>query len=195
MKTICATGYPIINAPGTAVTRHELCELGRLWDDVGGNIVEVGTQFGQTSRALALHAPQRTVFTVDTIHPCNLRDAQKGEQPTLENVAWYCRGLPNVFVSLDGFESFRMENKGIRMAFIDGDHSLEGVAADTSKVLNYAIRTGQKFVIAWHDYNIGDDGWCGVYRLVEHLYSSERIPEHFHVSGTCLAFTVINPQS
>lgn len=195
MKTISATAHAMTGVHGSAVTRDELFELARLWDDVGGNIVEVGTQCGQTSRALAMHAPQRIVFTVDTLHPSDLCDMQKGEQPTLENVAWHCRGLPNVFVSLDGFESFRMENKGIRMAFIDGDHTLEGVARDTAKVLNYAVRAGRKFVIAWHDYNVGDDHWCGVYRVVEHLHASGRIPEHFHVSGTRLAFAVINPQS
>jgi hypothetical protein len=195
MKTLAATDYNMTHVHGSAVTQHELWELARLWDDVGGNIVEVGTQCGQTSRALAMHAPQRIVFTVDTLHPCNLCDVQKPEQPTLENVAWHCRGLPNVFVSLDGFESFRMENKDIRMAFIDGDHTFDGVCMDTAKVLNYAVRTGRKFVIAWHDYNVGDDGWCGVYRVVEHLHSSGRISEHSHVSGTRLAFTVINPQS
>lgn len=192
MKTASPIDCSITHVHGSAVTDDEIRWLLKLWGEVDGNIVEVGTQCGLTARRLAMECPSRLVFTVDTVHPTKMCWEQAGEQPSIDNVGWHCRGLPNVFLSIDGFEMFRMDEKRIRMAFIDGDHSMVGVSIDTRKVLDYARDLKSPFAIAWHDYNPGDGGWCAVSRVVDDLHRSGIIPEPTHVSGTRLAFVVLN---
>jgi hypothetical protein len=53
------------------------------------------------------------------------------------------------------------------MIVIDGDHTLEGVSADSERALGYLRRNGG--LLIWHDYYEGGPQWLGVKRYVDTL--------------------------
>lgn len=148
-----------------------------------GNILEIGTQFGLTTRCLALACPDKLVFSVDYIvERGTMVEDQKHEMPTLATVGSWARGLPNVFLSLQDSKTFDYDGKDIGFVFIDGDHSMSGVASDTELALSYYRRRNRPMTIVWHDFY--DHPWVAVKR---YLLTQNRF-EIQHVENTHIAY-------
>jgi len=159
-----------------------------------GNLLEIGTNRGRTTRALAKQSAPRLVYAVDFIPPvCESAMAreQVNEIPTMETVCLHARNLPNVHLSLLDSKTFDYAGKNIGFVFIDGNHTLEGVRADTELALA-AMRDGQTafpFIIAWHDYY--DDRPVDSCFVRVRQYLDETFSEHWpvkHVTGTAVAY-------
>jgi len=125
-----------------------------------GNILEVGCANGYLTKALAEANPAKTVYALDWSFNPGLSVHQEAERPDV--VASRALHLPNV-IAING-DSKRFDYPaGIGFVFIDGDHSDEGVQADTGRALDY-----QPSIIAWHDYR-PESQWQGVARLLDRL--------------------------
>ena len=72
-------------------------------------------------------------------------------------------------------------DRPIDFLFIDGDHSHQGVRADTEVAFKLASKGG---VIAWHDCYPGAPAWVGVRKYLEELSDTFQIEQ---VQGTWLA--------
>jgi hypothetical protein len=130
-------------------------------------ILEVGTSCGWTSMHLAMNT-EAFVFTLDIEdkpkayagEPCETRISQLlTTAPKFANARAGCR---------------------LDMVFIDGDHSYEGIKADTEA----ALRLNPK-VVAWHDYSNAD--FPGVAKYLVEFEQGRRV---FHIedSWICLWF-------
>jgi hypothetical protein len=157
--------------PDYGVTDAELRFL--VWKacQSNGNILEIGTQYGLSTRALAIGCRDKLVFTVDHItdRP-SMPPGQIHEMPSLDFVGMWARGLPNVFFSIQDSKTFSYDGKDIGFVFIDGDHSFEGVRADTALAVENHRRTGKGMTIVWHDYY--DHEWVSVKRFL-HDFSTQ----------------------
>jgi len=153
-------------------------------------VLEIGTYFGYSTRALALHLPQSTVHTVDlplSFEHQNddspipkddfhlIRDRRVGEgfrsDPSIRNIVQH-------FADTATWDF--QAAKDATFFFIDGSHTYEYARNDTEKCL--ALCKDRRATILWHDYN---DGHAGVVR-----YLSELIEVGFpvkHISYTNLA--------
>lgn len=109
---------------------------------ITGDILEIGTHKGATARELAVAFPHLTIHCVDSA------DASYGLKP--EEIGMESKHLPNVSLTLADSKSYSFP-PGLGMIIIDGDHSWDGVKADTEKSVNYfRNRSG---LIVWHDYD------------------------------------------
>ena len=171
--------------PDYGVTDQELKYLVWKARQCRGNIYEVGTQTGLSTRALALGCPDKLVFSVDYITDrSSMPKRQAHEMPTLSRVGLWARGRPNVLLSLQDSATFQYHGKDIGFVFIDGDHSFRGVEADTKLALEYQELTRKRMTIVWHDYY--DHDWVDVKRFIHHL--SATVPWDISViDGTALA--------
>lgn len=100
------------------------------------SILEIGTAYGYT----ALHLARNTdamITTVDVDVP-NVR-MYKGE-PEQSRIQELCQ------------DSKSLSIRNYEMVFIDGDHSRDGIAADTK----FAFQCSP-LVVAWHDYGNPDE--------------------------------------
>lgn len=141
-------------------------------DKVQGHVLEIGTHLGVTAREIALAFPSRQLFCVDCCAP---EYGLKQEE--------ICRGakdLPNVTLTLMDSKSYEIP-KGVGIIFIDGDHSWEGVKADTENAFkHFRTHTG---IIIWHDY-------CQEFEVMPYLEwirEKQRL-DIKHVQDTTLAF-------
>jgi hypothetical protein len=140
-----------------------------------GNIVEIGTHFGDTARELALQFPDRRIHCVDVCSP---------EYPVItpETVCRAAKSLPNVTLHLQDSKTFVYRpDYNISIIIVDGDHSWEGVRADTELALAYA--KGRHGTIIWHDCYLG----CQVFDYLNWLYDHGMCSIN-HVVATSLAF-------
>lgn len=178
--------------PLMPTTDPELRWLCMMAKQSQGNILEIGTHYGLTTRCLATHCPDKLVFTVDYISdsPTMLAE-QAHEMPTLTTVGMWARGVPNVLIALQDSKTFDYAGKDIGFIFIDGDHSHDGVKADTQLALkNAEVRAerGKQTVIAWHDFY--DHPWVRVKAYIEEMSASLPYPIR-HVDGTYIAYVSI----
>ena len=167
---------------------HEFAVIFNLWNEVGGNFLEIGTSSGLTTRALALGKPWAKVFTVDVLSPNDVHENQRNEHPGSQ-LGYFSMGLPNVFRFANGSENFDAKNKGIRMVYIDGDHREGSVWRDSELVMALGGE-GERFIIAWHDYedNGRDDcSWLGVGPAVRRLAARYGLAIK-HAKDTRIAF-------
>jgi len=167
---------------------HEFAVIWNLWDEVGGNFLEIGTSSGLTTRALAIGRSWAQVFTVDVRSPNDVHEHQRNEHPGSQ-LGYFSLGLSNVFHFANGFENFDVRKKGIRMVFIDGDHREESVWRDSESALALS-GDGERFIIAWHDYedNGRDDcSWLGVGPAVRRLAARYGLAIK-HAKDTRIAF-------
>lgn len=112
------------------------------WNVVRGDILEIGTFRGSTARELAVAFPQRNIYCVDICLPWyGLKQEEVGEDS---------KEFENVILTLEDSRKYNYPDS-LGMIFIDGDHSWEGVKADTERALAY-FRT-HKGTIVWHDYD------------------------------------------
>jgi methyltransferase family protein len=128
-----------------------------------GSILEVGCAQGYLTKALALRYPKRTIYALDWAANPGLSVHQDSERPDV--VASRALHLPNV-IAING-DSKRFDYPaGVGFAFIDGDHSPDGVKSDTDKAL-----ASSASMIVWHDYR-PESMWMGVAPLLNGLADS-----------------------
>lgn len=196
MSAILTVPYPeAANAisrkhPLMPTTDAELRWLCMMASESCGNILEIGTHFGLTARCIAVHCPNKLVFTVDYIaEKPTMLPQQVHEMPTLDTIGVWVRGLPNVFISLQDSKTFDYTGKDIGFVFIDGDHSTEGVNADSALALANArsrAERGMRTTIVWHDYY--DHPWVKVKEYLNVLAQS--VPIRL-VADTHIAFATL----
>ena len=140
-----------------------LCYYARA---MNGNIVEIGCNEGLTTRDLALSNPDRTIYAVDYTGDDLPNEKQKVEQPAI--IGRNVTGFKNVKIinskSADVDASI-FEN--VRFAFLDGDHTYEGIKADFNKMCGVISKDG---VIIIHDYWLENESeWVGIRKFVKEI--------------------------
>lgn len=129
-----------------------------------GAILEIGCNNGLTTREFALSNPDRMVYAVDFVSPLNtMVDEQQYELPTQEFGKW-CAGLPNVQLFNENSREWDYTRAPFTFVFVDGDHSYEGVKADTERALAH-LPSGS--ILVWHDYEPTHPAWCQVKRYID----------------------------
>lgn len=113
-----------------------------------GHIVEIGTNRGGTTAEIADAFPTREIHTVD----CNLPVYGLNE----EDIGAECKSCNNVQLHRMDSKDFH-HPQGTGVIFIDGDHTWEGVKADTEKAL--AHYRNHRGIIIWHDYTPEFEVW------------------------------------
>jgi len=162
---------------------HEVKALLNLASRSSGHILEIGTFVGQTAREFATRFPERLVFCVDWSW-ANMDQNQTEILPPTE-LGKLAKGLPNVFLYNQNSRTFKFPCNGFTFVFIDGDHSYEGVAADTDMVFSQA-KPGT--IVAWHDFYNRE--WSQVERYLREQEQAGRF-ELTLIEGTCIAYTEI----
>jgi hypothetical protein len=107
-----------------------------------GHIVEIGTHLGHTAKEIATAFPTRSLFCVDCCAP------EYGLK--LEDIGSATKGMNNVALTIMDSKLYAIPS-GTGVIFIDGDHTWEGVKADTENALRH-YKTHQGLIV-WHDYN------------------------------------------
>lgn len=174
-----------LHGSSPATPAHEVQWLCWKARSVAGDILEVGTHYGNTTRELAIHCPNKIVYSIDfitdapTMHP-----SQQREMPTAETVGIRARGLPNVQLLLHDSKTFYYGALDIGLVFIDGDHTYEGVQGDTVMALDYFNGRRKPLTIVWHDYY--DHAWVSVKKFL-----TEKMGEYDlrSIKGTHLVYT------
>lgn len=137
-----------------------------------GHVVEIGTHRGDTAREIITAFPTRELHCVDNNMPVyGLKT---------EEICEKAKDIPGVCLHLMDSKDFKIP-AGTGVVFIDGDHSWEGVKADTENALRH-FRTHHG-VILWHDYNTDNE----VMPYLERLRERSRL-DILHVSNTSVAF-------
>lgn len=154
--------------------------------NVTGNIVEIGANRGVTTRNLALNFPDRIIYGVEYIGKNRtMIQEQAGECPE-GSVFERCEDMPNV-VCIHG--SGKDVNYGglvnAQAVFIDGDHSYEGVKADTLNAFSQ-IKSG---LLIWHDCS-ENETWSGVLKWLNEFENGSGVGVT-RVSNSTLAFAVL----
>ena len=155
-----------------------------------GNIAEIGCYRGQTTLALARMNPTKTVYAIDRLTREGLPERQL--QPGPETICELAKGEPNVQVIVADSNTLDWDQlKDVSLIFIDGNHSYEGVRADSAKAFQYfGNKSG---VIVWHDYYSGGppESWLEVNRYLDGL-----IEDGFAIyrpANSILAFMWVGP--
>lgn len=133
-----------------------------------GDVLEIGCNNGLTTRELALNRPQSKVYGLDYVGmDVTMVPQQRGEKPWHEFGKW-CQDIPNVtLLNMDSRKiTYAAICPGVRVVFIDGDHSYEGVKADTELAIAHLKSVGGGLIM-WHDYYEGSPDWCGVKRYID----------------------------
>jgi predicted O-methyltransferase YrrM len=128
-----------------------LLHLIRKWKPQ--RFLEVGTHRGYTTRILAERFPAMSIVTVDPGDQVSQMERpanQQGEYLTQDEVGDLVRNISNVQVIQQRFEDVSWADNRFDMIFIDGNHSLASVLADSHLALSLVTNPG---VIVWHDVN------------------------------------------
>ena len=130
-----------------------------------GDICEVGTCEGELAYHIAKQFPDRQLISLDWPVISETMDRlQQNEVLPRARIGHLSRHLPNVRLVLGDSRVF-VPPSSIGAVFIDGDHSFEGVRADTELWLPYFEKRGRGLLI-WHDYATG---WMGVRQYLDSL--------------------------
>lgn len=143
-----------------------------------GDIVEVGCNEGYTTQHLALYNLSRIVWGYDPGVSTN--PEQANEEPP--EVGHLCKPLANVRVVKAPVQQHKTK---FAFAFIDGDHTLEGVRRDTEHLIPLGVSGA---IIAFHDYTARERRHLAVpwVKVPEYL---DTLPYDFtHIAGTSVAF-------
>jgi hypothetical protein len=154
-----------------------------------GNILEIGTYLGTTTRELALQCPDRLVYTVDWWNPGaqHLSERQRKEMLRPDQVGIQARDLPNVLFHDGDSSQFSYTGKDIGFVFIDGDHSSGGVLRDTDLAIGAFKAYRNPMTIVWHDYGEGGH-WPSVTQALDESPLSIT-----HVMNTWIAYLDLIP--
>lgn len=166
---------------------HEVRFLCWLAQQTRGNVVEIGCNKGLTTRDFASTNPDKIIYAVDYFaDDASMALEQQCEKPSPQDFCIYAREMPNVVCIHE--KSARLNYwalQNVKLAFIDGDHSLESVKADTEAALAF-FQSHRGGIIVWHDYYDESPSWVGVKQYVDSLgLDIER------VDGTWLALARI----
>lgn len=175
---------------GGRVFTPETDTLFLLWLSglTGGNIVEIGANAGLTTYHLAVSNPTKIIYAIEPEAGgvSKVPAVQMDEVPT-EPFRW-CKDLPNVKpLAIPSGDLDYAKLDDVTLVFIDGDHSYEGVKADSTKALEYLRRSSSpnRFIV-WHDYTPNPHLWLGVGAYLHwDLWNKLEI---YHVTGTAVAF-------
>lgn len=177
------------------------------WRDLGiilrlaalseGDIVEIGCNRGVTTKALAVSNPRRLVIGIDYSGPTTMLKQQM-DQPAAGDIGEAARHLQNVAVLDINSRSLSYEHPALRNAgfiFIDGDHSYDGVEADTAKAIEHLDKGTGRRALVWHDYTSegnpeGHPDWVAVGRYIRAHLSSRDI---VHFVPSFVAALLIGP--
>ncbi len=136
------------------------------------SLLEIGTNEGRSTRNLSAALPDWRIETVDL--PAEMGrtvdDWQASELLPAAEVGRLCRDCPNVTMHL-GHPAEVLAGRRFGAAFIDGDHSYEGVRRDTE--LAMGLVDG---VVLWHDWR-PEDARIGVVRYLDELKAGG-VPVH-----------------
>lgn len=138
--------------------------------DVPGDFLEVGSFRGKTSVFLARFLerwPERKLITIDSHTQSHYDEAYKMNLDAREVFSSFIEcmsGLVNhQHIPMDSSEAcHHVEDSSIAFAFIDGDHSEEGVLKDFAAYIPKMVTGG---IIAFDDYRNGR--WKGVRRALQ----------------------------
>ena len=160
---------------------HDTIRLIHLVREVPGDILEIGCNTGITTKELAEAFPDRTVYGVDfVLAKESMTEKQKWEAPAAVGII--ARHLHNVRIFEESSFTLDYRKAGsLKIIFIDGDHSYEGVRRDTEKAMDHLRATGGGRII-WHDYHDRESEWCAVKR-----YLNDSVPEHTFIQNSWLA--------
>lgn len=115
--------------------------------------LEVGTHRGFTTRTLASRFPDMSIVTIDPGDSVPLAERpanQAAEFLPQQEIGELVAGLANVRVVKRRFRDIAWAGEHFEMVFIDGNHTLAEVLADSQLALRLVTSPG---VIVWHDYN------------------------------------------
>lgn len=175
---------------GSQIYTTENDTLFLLWlvSLTSGNVVEIGANEGVTTYQLAMANPGKSIYAVEPPAECadEVQPAQRKEIPK-EPFRW-CKGLPNVrALALRSADLDYSKMDDITLVFIDGDHTYEGVKADSLKALAHLRNsTAPNRFIVWHDYTPNPHVWLGVGAYLHwDLWNKLEI---YHVTGSTMAF-------
>jgi predicted O-methyltransferase YrrM len=118
-----------------------------------GRFLEIGTHRGYTCRILAEKFPEMRITTVDPgdqVPEGDRPSNQFGEYLRQDEIGELVAGHRNVEVIRRRFEDIEWGQARFEMIFIDGNHTLNSVLADSRLALRLVTKPG---VIAWHDVN------------------------------------------
>jgi predicted O-methyltransferase YrrM len=113
--------------------------------------LEIWTHRGHTCRILAEKVPEMRITTVDPgdqIPEADRPSIQLGEYLRQEEIGELVADHHNVQVIRRPFEDIDWGDARFEMIFIDGNHSLDSVLADSHRALRLVTDPG---VIVWHD--------------------------------------------
>lgn len=148
-------------------------------------IVEIGSWYGSSTKWLAEHAPQCTIFAIDTWDDDLIRNDNHYNNGTndilvtlnkhplyptfLANLQSYKNVIPIRRRSVEGLELLHERDIRPDIIYIDGDHHYEAVKEDISTCLRLFPRA----VIVGDDYGNYEDVRKAVHELAqEHLKTS-----------------------
>lgn len=115
--------------------------------------LEIGTHRGHTCRIIAEKFPEMQVTTVDPGDQIFASDRpfnQFGEYLPQDEIGELVAGHRNVEIIRRRFEDIEWGHARFEMIFIDGNHTLNSVLADSRLALRLVTNPG---VIVWHDVN------------------------------------------
>lgn len=157
----------------------------------GGDILEVGCNEGEVTRELALAFPDRKVIGVDWTHgESTMAPEQRGERPAIGRAGARAKSLANVRIIDCPSTSLSVEEHGlqtVRVVFIDGDHTFDGVKADSEKWIAHFEKQGAPWCILWHDAQEDAPPWVGVCRYLTRLARDKFPLSLSRIEGTRVA--------
>jgi hypothetical protein len=117
-----------------------------------GNILEIGTSFGQTTALMAQNAPDSTIHTVN-IPPEEIAEGGKRVTHAISREAigriYRERGFKNVEQIFANTANWKPTMKPLGVAYIDGCHDADFVYNDTRNAL--AVAEAETLIL-WHDF-------------------------------------------
>lgn len=137
------TGKPL-----SGMFPHEVQWLLSKIRGVTGDILEIGTFKGATTREIATAYPYIVIHTIDNCDP------SYGLNP--DEVGMECKDLPNVKLTIEDSGRYAFP-PNLGMIIIDGDNTWEGVRRDTEKALDYF--RNRHGTIVWHDFDVTHQVW------------------------------------
>lgn len=187
---------PSIACPPESTTRLLSTDIGRwtpphetqllvyLAGTVPGNILEIGCNNALTTREFALAYPDRQVFGIDYLEEQNTMVPEQQYERPVEEFGKWAAGLPNVTLQLVNSRTLEYEAfPDIGVVFIDGDHSYEGVKADTELALAYFKKRGHGLIL-WHDYSPTHPAWVQVKAYLDSEIAPHNPLTHYDTTWT-----------
>jgi SAM-dependent methyltransferase len=200
ISTIESLGFhlpPVESTIGGATRDHEVQILAWLATETAGDVLDFGTWYGSTAARIARFTDGH-VWSFDLIPDQSgaMHPQQRHESLPDNHVGAALRYVPNATLTLLNHDAVQIpESVGPitdpRLAFIDSDHTYEGVKRSTKMAELAAIKSNTAMVLVWHDYYQHPHPWIGVKRYVDELSDGGR--EVRLISNTSMAVSVFTP--